>query len=98
MGFEIKGLKELQKKIEALAEPKSVPLTELLTPQFVLACSKYSSAQELVDASGIDIGTREKLEQNRSELDEFLSKNTSYSSWSEMISAAGVAYMKTKLA
>lgn len=98
MGFEIKGLKELQKKIETLAEPTSVPLTELLSAEFVSSCSKYTSAQELFDASGVDIGTEEKLELNRGRLDEFLSKNTSYGSWSEMLSAAGVKYMKSKLA
>lgn len=98
MGFEIKGLKELQKKIETLAEPRSLPLADLLSPGFVSACSKYTSAQELFDASGVDIGTEEKLEHNRNKLDEFLSKNTSYDSWSEMVSAAGVAYMKAKLA
>lgn len=98
MGFEIKGLKELQKKMEALAETRSVPLTELLNPEFVSACSKYASAQELFNASGVEIDTPDKLEQNRSKLDEFLSKNTSYGNWSDMLSAAGVAYMKAKLA
>ena len=98
MGFELKGLKELQKKLEALAETKSVPLTELLNPQFVSACSKYASAQELFDASGIEIGSKEQLEANRSQLDAFLSNNTTYGSWSEMIRAAGVAYTKARLA
>jgi hypothetical protein len=98
MGFEIKGLKELQQKMEALAEVKSVPVPELLTPEFVSACSKYASAQELFDASGLEIGTAEKFEEHRSELDEFLGKNTTYGNWSEMIGAAGEQYLKAKLA
>lgn len=97
MGFEIKGLKELQKKMEALAETKSIPLPDLLTPRFVSACSKFASAQDMFDASGIEIGSEETLESNRDALDQFLSQNTSFGSWSEMLSAAGTEYMKAKL-
>jgi cobalamin biosynthesis protein CobD/CbiB len=93
---EIRGLEELQKKLKAFEEPQSMPLNELLNPRFVSACSKYASAEELISASGVDISTDEKLAHKRSVLDEFLSKNTSYCSWPEMISAAVEEYMKAK--
>jgi hypothetical protein len=95
--MEIKGLKQLQDKLKKLEQTKSVPVTTLLNPRFVSACSRFSDAQELFDASGLDISSEAALEKNRGALSEFIRQNTTYSGWSEMLQAAGTQYFKSQL-
>jgi hypothetical protein len=91
MGFEIKGLKELQAKVGKLAalDGKKIPLGELLTPAFVASASRFGSVQELFDASGFQVNKQEDLATIPADKwDQFISANTTYQSWSEMMSAA----------
>lgn len=105
MGFEIKGLKELQKRMESLSQAvkniegqQSVPLAEMLTPNFVMACSRFQSANELFEASGFEIKTEENFKAIPDDKwDDFIRSNTSFSSWKEMLGAAGTAWTKAKL-
>jgi hypothetical protein len=91
MGFEIKGLKALQEKLNSLAslDGKKIPLGELLPPDFVSGSSKFSSVQELFDASGFTVNTQEDLKAIPDDKwDAFIVANTSYGGWQEMLSAA----------
>jgi hypothetical protein len=60
--FEIKGLDELSKKLDDLAEraetvngTQEVPLSELLTPGFLAKHSRFLSEDEMFDASGFKV-------------------------------------------
>jgi len=104
MSFEIKGLKELQNKLDTLAkntdsiDGQSVPLTEILTADFVASSSRFASAQELFDASGFSLNSPEDFKMiPDDEWDEFISKNTSYQNWSEMRDAAIKQWVKGQL-
>lgn len=98
MSFEIKGLKEMQNKLESLATTSQVPLTEMLTPSFIVSCSRFTSVEELFDASGFQVNSPEDFKAiPDNEWDSFISKNTSYQNWSEMLSAAAAQWTKAKL-
>ncbi|EBQ6113496.1 hypothetical protein DAZ36_25185 [Salmonella enterica subsp. enterica serovar Enteritidis] len=105
MSFEIKGLRELQKKLDDLANntkaldgQHQVPLTDLLNPAFIASCSKFSSVEELFDASGFKIESAEDLKAiPDAEWDSFIKSNTTYESWLEMQKSAAVLWAKGKL-
>lgn len=91
MGFEIKGLKAMQEKLNFLAslDGKKIPLGELLPPEFVASSSKFSSVQELFDASGFTVNTQEDLKAiPEDKWNAFIVANTSYGDWQELLSAA----------
>lgn len=91
MGFEIKGLKEVQEKLKFLAslDGKKITLGELLPPEFISAASSYSSVQELFDASGFTVSSQEDLEAIPVEKwDNFIAEHTSYPSWAELKNSA----------
>lgn len=105
MSFEIKGLKELQKKLgdlaksaEALDGQHQVPLTDLLNPAFISSCSKFSSVEELFDASGLKIESTEDFKAiPDTEWDSFIKSNTTYENWLEMQTSAAAQWTKSKL-
>ncbi|MFB0725015.1 hypothetical protein ACEU6F_04975 [Aeromonas salmonicida] len=105
MSFEIKGLKELQKKLgylaksaEALDGQHQVPLTDLLNPAFISSCSKFSSVEELFDASGFKIESTEDFKAiPDAEWDSFIKSNTTYENWLEMQTSAAAQWTKSKL-
>lgn len=103
--IEIKGLSDLTKKLDELAQRASdlhgsheVPLTELLTPAFLAKCSQFLSPDEMFAASGFEVKNTEDFKTiPDTEWDNFIRKNTSYKSWSEMLSAASAEWSQAKL-
>ena len=60
--LKVTGLTEFQRKLEDMARQAeslsgnhSVPIPDLLTPDFLSRCSRFHSAQEMFDASGFKI-------------------------------------------
>src|SRR6059058_4311793 len=104
MSFQVTGLEkfrqrleELTNKVESIRGQQSIPLNELLTPDFLAACSTFSSAQEMFERSGFKVESKEDFEAIPDEpWDEFIQNNTSYFSWQEMLQAAGAAWTRTK--
>ena len=105
MDFGIKGLEELARKCDDLAErakrldgPHDIPIPELLTPSFVAGCSRFVSADEMFQASGFKIESPEDFKAvPDSEWDAFVKNHTSFGSWQEMLGAAGAAWTKKQL-
>jgi hypothetical protein len=104
MSFEIKGLKEAQDRLKKLADDaeeldgQSVPLSEVLTDEFVHTNSPFDSLDNLIKASGYTVESQEDFEAiPDEEWDRFISDNTSFDSWQEMIDSAGAIYAKNKL-
>ena len=103
MNFEIKGLEELSKKMDDLAQraeqldgSHSVPLPDLLTPTFLANCSKFASAEEMFKASGFKIDSPEDFKAIPDhEWDAFIKNNTSFDGWKQMLDSA-VAEWTTK--
>jgi hypothetical protein len=104
MGSEIKGLKDVQKRLKEFErkaqemDGSDVPLTDIITDEFVQRCSNYSSLSDLIDASGYSVESQEDFAAIPDEKwDGFIREKTSYQSWEEMLNAAGQEYMKKHL-
>lgn len=105
MSFEMKGLKDLQKKLSELEKgagtvdgTHQIPLTELLSPAFISSCSRFSSVEELFEASGFKIESAEDFKAIPDlEWDSFVKANTTYENWLEMQKSAAAQWTKKKL-
>jgi len=105
MTFKIEGLDELQRRLEEMSNKAkeiegehSVPVTDLLTPEFLSDCSAFSTVEELFEASGFNIKSQEDVEAiPENQWEWFIQQNTSYTSWSEMLQAAGAIWARNKM-
>lgn len=105
MSFEMQGLKELQKKLKELEQgagavdgKHQVSLTELFHPEFISSCSKFSTVEELFDASGFKIESQEDFQAiPDAEWDAFIKSHTVYENWLEMQKIAAAQWTKRKL-
>jgi hypothetical protein len=105
MSIRMTGLKELQQRLEnlknsaeALGGEHSVPMKELLTPDFLATCSTLSSVDEMFERSGFKVESQEDFAAIPDDAwDEFIRTNTSFFSWEEMLQSATAAWAKAKL-
>lgn len=75
-----------------------VSMEELFGEGFMSSCSKFSSFEEFLDASGYEVQSNEDFEKiPDDEWDDFVSSNTSYQSWKEMQEAAVAKYAEKQL-
>lgn len=86
----ITGADELIKKLEKLKElQKSIPIAEVLTPEFMKENSKFDSVAGMFEKSGFTAATNEDFEKiPDTELNAFVAENTKFKSWPEMSKAA----------
>ncbi len=91
-------LDKLVKNAEKLNGHHDVSLTDLLTDNFMQKHSPHKSVDEVFKASGYDIFGDDDLEEIPEEkLDAIVSKETTFSSWDEMITVAGEQYLEKQL-
>jgi hypothetical protein len=90
VNFKIKGLDELSKRLTKLSQVSEIPLTTILSPQFISSCSRFKNAQELFDANGFPVNTAEDLKAiPDAEWDAYIRKNTNYPDWASLYKSAG---------
>lgn len=98
MKFDLRGLDQLEKNLSEVSGTHSIPLDDLMTPDFISSCSQYSNFEELIEASGFKVETEEDFAAiPDQEWEQFIQTNTSYGSWIEMQKAAGVSHIESKL-
>jgi len=103
MKIEVKGLDQLTRKLEDLqrrAENLSgdVPMQEILTADFLRKHSRFNSLEEIFEASGFKVENQDDFKNIPDQpWDDFISKETSFPNWKEMLSTAGKEYAKRKL-
>ncbi len=105
MKIEVSGLKELQRKLQILADKAeaihgehSIPISDLLTPSFLATCTLFNTADEMFDKSGFKVANQADFEAIPDDAwDEFIRGNTSFPSWKEMLQAAGKHWAEDKL-
>ena len=102
--IEFDGFDELNKKLEDLQESAEsiqgtqVPLSELLTSGFLAKHTRFLSEDEMFEASGFKVETAEDFEKiPDEEWDRFIEQNTPFTTWSDMLSAAGAEWAQKKL-
>jgi hypothetical protein len=98
-------LKKLKKNLDEMKDlkgGKNVPITELLTPEFMNKHTKVQNFEEFVLKSSF-INPDEQLTPEvfksipDKEWDEYISNETSFSSWDDMIGTAGKEYTVKRL-
>jgi hypothetical protein len=93
----MKKLNDLQKKAESINK-QSVPISEVLTPSFLLRHTPFGSAEEMYEASGFRIETPEDFEAvPDDEWDAFIRSISSFADWQSMLNEAGKEWATKKL-
>ena len=93
-----RNLEDLQREIETVAR-EGIPLTELLPIDFLRKHTEFESLQDMFQASGFVVESREDFEKiPDDEWDNFVRSHTRFSSWEEMLGAAGEEWVSRKLA
>lgn len=82
-------LRQMQENARALDGEHEVPLTEVVTDDFVARHTRFSTLDEMHKASGVDVGTPE--------WSDFVAAHSNFADWQAMLNAAGVEYAKRKI-
>lgn len=86
------------KRVADLAKPQKVPLTELMSPDFMRAHTSVGTFEELIAATGASVETAEDFLALPDNLWERTVKaHTSFESWLDMQQVAGAEWMKRRL-
>lgn len=92
----LSGLKKLQKNLEDMEGTHTVPITDVLTPEFVSSHSRFPDFETLLAEAGIT--TKEEFEAYPdADFDAFIAANTNFESWLDMQRQGGAAYTKRLL-
>ena len=97
MKIEMKGLDkamrkldDLQKRAERLNGEQRVPVSQLLTPDFMRQNTTFESFDAMLTASGFKVETSEDFAAiPDDEWDAFIVKVTRFTSWQDMLEVAG---------
>lgn len=97
--FKIKGLKQMQRELDKLADNlKSlvgVPLGELFPPQFMQANSRFATIEEMLAAKELrDPEAFERMADE--EWSQFVVETTNFTSWEEMKEAGAEEWAATR--
>lgn len=86
---DLKPLEDLARRARQLDGQHQVSVASLLSPAFLGRCSRFKSADELFESSGFTIQSTEDFAAiPDAEWDSFISGNTNFASWQEMLNAA----------
>ncbi|WP_249870721.1 hypothetical protein [Oceanobacillus saliphilus] len=105
MKYNNKGLKQLQKSLKQLEKnaksvegDNHVPFNEMFNTSFMKKYTDFTNIDSFFDASPFTLETQEDLQAiPEDELDIFVSENTSFNTWQEMLSKAGKEWTAKKL-
>jgi hypothetical protein len=95
--FKISGLDELQNKLSNLADKAreldgqhNVPISELLTADFLAKHTQFLSANDLFEASGFKVESTDDFKAIPDDKwDEFIRSVSSFANWQAMLASAG---------
>jgi hypothetical protein len=87
-----KKLKELQDKLDRLEYEHEVPLSEVLSDDFISRHTPYASATALFAAGGFRTG-----EVQEDKMDAFVRSVSKFQSWQDLVNAAAKEWSSKKL-
>lgn len=94
----IKSLKDIARRAEALEGSHQVAYADLFTPSFMAKYTKADSINSFFENSGFDVDSEEALKAIPDELwDQYVSANSDFHNWEDMIRTAGKEYFAHKL-
>ena len=99
----MKNLATLQRNAQELHGEHGVPLDDLYTPSFMAQYTEYTTIEEMIHASDVladideqdEAGAREAL--HGQAWSDFVNRHTRFSSWEEMLRAAGREHVRGRL-
>lgn len=92
----LKGLKDLQKKVKNAGGDVSFP--DLFNPNFMTTFTYFSNIDEFFQKSPFEVKSSEDFDNiNKAELNSFIKENTKFSTWEEMKTKAGELYVAKQL-
>lgn len=92
------GLKQLKADLEAIQGNHSVPIFDLLSPDFFAAHTRFKDFYEFFEGAGYPCSTMEDLERvPDDELDAFIAKETRFKDWQELQHEALGEWLKKTL-
>lgn len=105
MSFEVKGLKEIQQKLDdlknranALDGTHQVSFSVLFDQGFMAQHSKYTSFNDLLLAGGYEVNSEADFKAiPDDDFDKHVSASTNFDSWEDMKKAAAAEYIKKQL-
>lgn len=105
MGFEIKGLDNLQKQLnkmsrqaEKLSKGQKVSFDVLFNASFMRRCSKFSSFSDFLEDGNYHVESQEDFEAiPDDEFDIHVRNKTKFKSWKDMFQTASNDYVKKEL-
>jgi hypothetical protein len=99
------GLDDLKRKLQKMTDnlrevegTNEVPMSEILTPEFLSSCSRFTSLEEMFAASGFKVDSPEDFKAiPDDEWDDFIRQQTRFDSWREMLGEGGAAWAKNRI-
>jgi hypothetical protein len=92
------ALDTFNKKLDDLASEKTIPLSELFTPQFLSKYTSFTSLEDMVQKSGFKVETQEDFESiPEKEWNTFIISHSQFSSWEEMMETGSQEWAQRKL-
>lgn len=92
------GLNKLKENMRFLENTDTVALADLLSGDFLSGCSSFSSFEEFWSATGFKLDSAVGFEtMPKKDLDAFVSKSTSHSTWEEILQEAVNDYAKKQI-
>jgi len=103
--FKIEGFDELQNDLKALADKAqnldgqhNVPISELLTSSFLSMHTRFSSLNDLFEASGFKVESSEDFAAIPDDKwDDFIRSISSFENWQAMLGAAAKVWTAKQL-
>lgn len=105
MSLKNSGLKNFQKKIDTMAKvakeldgKSEVKIVNLFTNTFITKHTNSTDLEDFFSKSGFKINSKEDFESiPDEEWSTFISKNSNFNNWEEMLQSATMEYAKHKL-
>lgn len=97
MEYEDSGLRRLQENLRGLSNTQQVPLTELLSPEFMRQHTHFVSFDAMLDASPFAVTADDFQAIPDDDWDAYVRKVTPFGSWENMQKEAGVAWVRARL-
>ncbi len=89
--------KDLNKKVQNL-NSKSKTFADIFDSSFMNTYTKFSNIDDFFGHGGFSISSKEDLKNiNETDLDKYVSNNSTFNSWNEMQKTASVEYVKKQL-
>ena len=96
--FDDRGLQRLQENLSRVGGTNQVPLTELLSPEFMSKHTDFPSFEAMLAASPFKVETAEDFKElPDDEWASYVRRVTRFDSWVEMQKEAGVAWLRGQL-